>query len=96
MLKLANPLHTHTGLALALMHTRLLGNHSTTQAVGEDGSAQEQRNEPESEHIHMAGFPGAWKMEVWEMERIQDMVQSLKREHFVTDVSIWHDCHPVK
>ncbi len=23
---------------------------------------QEQRNETESEHIHMAGFPGAWKM----------------------------------
>lgn len=64
MLKLANPLYTHTGLALALIHTRLLANHSTTQAVGEDGRAQEQRNEPESEHMHMGGwrgFPGALK-----------------------------------
>ena len=62
MLKLANPLYTHTGLALALMHTQLPGNQPTTQAVGEDGRAQEQRNETESEHMHMAGFPGAWNM----------------------------------
>lgn len=41
MLKLANPLHTHIGLALALMRARLRGNHSTTQAVGEDGRAKE-------------------------------------------------------
>lgn len=40
MLKLANPLYTHTGLALALIHTRLLANHSTTQAVGEDGAKE--------------------------------------------------------
>lgn len=38
---LANPLHTQTGLALALIHThthRLQSNHSTTQAVGEHQS----------------------------------------------------------
>lgn len=43
MLKRANPLHTHWIHTCCDTHTRLLGDDSTTQAMGE-----EQRNESES------------------------------------------------
>lgn len=64
MLKLTNPLHTqiHTGPELALINIRLLRNHSTTQAVQEDGREEAQRIQTENLHVHMAEFPGSWQM----------------------------------
>ncbi len=87
MLKHANPLHTHSGLALALIHTRLPGNHFTTQAVGEDGRAGAKEWDLRVSTYTWPGSQGpgdCWRFVRCEkmMQAILEMVHSMKLEHF--------------